>query len=209
MAANRKAGDLNIARFLFMGFLKSKMYSPTLLTYQNHATARQKLRGFTIIELITIIIILGILAAIAAPRFFDRNVFASRGFHDQVIATLRHAQKTAIAQRRFVCVAFSAVGVTPGKVTVTTGATNSCGMPLTSPSGLTPYEISSNSAFFSAIPLPAGNISFDCLGRPRDITTAAACNTAAGILVLPTTITVNNYGASIIVERETGYVRSP
>ena len=84
-------------------------------------------QGFTIVELITIIIILGILAAIAAPRFFDRNVFASRGFHDQVIATLRHAQKTAIAQRSFVCVAFSAVGVTPGTVTLTTGANNTCG----------------------------------------------------------------------------------
>ncbi len=168
-----------------------------------------QVRGFTLVELITIIIILGIIGAVAAPRFFDRNVFASRGFHDQVIATLRHAQKTAIAQRRFVCVEFSAVNATPGTVTLTTGASNTCGAQLTSPSGETPYTIRNNNASFSAIPPPAGNMSFDCLGRPRDITTAATCDTAAGILVLPTTITVNTYGASIFVERETGYVHSP
>ena len=167
-----------------------------------------QVRGFTLVELITIIIILGIIGAVAAPRFFDRNVFASRGFHDQVIATLRHAQKTAIAQRRFVCVEFSAVGVTPGTVTLTTGANNTCGTGLIGPSGESPYEITSNNASFGVIPA-GGKISFDCLGRPRDATTAATCNTAAGILVLPTTITVNNYGASIIVERETGYVHSP
>ena len=167
-----------------------------------------QVRGFTLVELITIIIILGIIGAVAAPRFFDRNVFASRGFHDQVIATLRHAQKTAIAQRRFVCVELSAVNATPGTVTLTTGADNVCVAQLTSPSGESPYTISSNNASFSAIPT-GGKMSFDCLGRPRDATTAATCDAAAGILTERTVITVNTYGASIIVERETGYVHSP
>ena len=49
-------------------------------------------RGFTLIELIMVMVVVGILAVFVAPRFFDANVFKSRGFADQVQATLRYAQ---------------------------------------------------------------------------------------------------------------------
>ncbi len=68
--------------------------------------------GFTLIELIMVMVIVGILAVFVAPRFFDANVFKSRGFADQVQATLRYAQKEAIAQHRNVCVAMTASAVT-------------------------------------------------------------------------------------------------
>ncbi|MDO8412594.1 MAG: type II secretion system protein [Gallionellaceae bacterium] len=156
-------------------------------------------RGFTLVELITIIVILGILAVAAAPRFFDRSVFDSRGFYDQVIATVRYAQKTAIAKHRFVCVTFPAIN----KISLTYGLTNACSSgALTSPSG-EPYPLVSSNASFSSLP---PDFSFDCLGRPRDTTTLATCNDIAGVLVSARSITVNNYGASITVERETGYV---
>lgn len=161
-------------------------------------------RGFTMTELITVIVIVGIMAAMVAPRFFDRKIFDSRGFYDQTISTLRYAQKTAISQHRFVCAQFSAANVIPGTVTLTTGPNNSCGTPLISPSGQTSYVISSNNASFSASPAGPG-ISFDCLGRPRSVG-AGLCSDTAGVLAAPTIITVNNYGTSITVERETGYV---
>ncbi len=68
-------------------------------------------RGFTLIELIMVIVLLGVLAVFAAPRIFNSNDFNARGFHDETLALLRYAQKTAIAQRRTVCVALNDTGV--------------------------------------------------------------------------------------------------
>jgi len=76
-------------------------------------------RGFTLVELIVIMIVLGILAVTILPRFTDRASFDARGFHDQTLSILRYAQKSAVAQRRRTCVAFGA----DSSVTVTV-ATN-------------------------------------------------------------------------------------
>ena len=37
-------------------------------------------RGYTLVELVTVMLIMGILASIAAPRFFETNPFADAGF---------------------------------------------------------------------------------------------------------------------------------
>lgn len=70
-----------------------------------------KNHGFTMVELISVMVIIGIIAAVAMPRFFDRGTFDSRGFHEQMISTLRYAQKTAIAQRTTVCVVDTATEI--------------------------------------------------------------------------------------------------
>jgi MSHA pilin protein MshC len=70
------------------------------------------LRGFTLIELIMVIVILGVLAVFAAPRILNTGDFTARGFHDETLSLLRYAQKMAIAQRRTVCVTLNPAGVT-------------------------------------------------------------------------------------------------
>jgi MSHA pilin protein MshC len=54
-------------------------------------------RGYTLIELVLVIVIAGILAAAIGPHFFDQSVFAQRGYADAIGAALRTAQKAAVA----------------------------------------------------------------------------------------------------------------
>lgn len=63
------------------------------------------------IELIVVMIVIGITAVVAIPKFADRSDFEARGFQDETRALLRYAQKSAVAQRRNVCVALNANGV--------------------------------------------------------------------------------------------------
>ena len=142
-------------------------------------------------------VIVGILAAVAAPRFFEVGVFQSRGFADQVQASLRYAQKMAIAQRRSVCVAFAAHSVTltidsdipPDGVCNPAPAGN-----LQSPTGEASYAITAPSGIAFGAPPPT-NFSFDALGRPSPNTNQ--------------TITIAKATNPIVVEAETGYVHSP
>jgi len=81
-------------------------------------------RGFTLVELIMVIVMLGVLAVMALPKMDSIGIFRGASFHDSVVAALRFAQKTATSHRRLVCVAF-----TPTKVTLTIALANpgTCG----------------------------------------------------------------------------------
>lgn len=68
--------------------------------------------GFTMVELITVIVLIGVLAAIGIPRLMGGNVTSALVFADQVTSGLRLAQKAAVARRRTVCVGAAASAIT-------------------------------------------------------------------------------------------------
>ncbi|MDO8651998.1 MAG: type II secretion system protein [Undibacterium sp.] len=145
--------------------------------------------GFTMIELVMVMVLTGILAVAVIPRFVDRKAFDARGFFDQSISMVRYAQKVAIAQHRdvFVNVTASTICLTYVADALCSGATiaNRVINPAdqnwflkTAPAGMT---------FGGAV-----SFSFSALGRP---TSAIALS-----------FTGDGATSNITVERETGYV---
>ena len=144
--------------------------------------------GFTLIELIMVIVILGVLAVFAAPRIFDNSDFAGRGLHDETMALLRYGQKSAIAQRRTVCVAVNGTGITmtmfvanPAPATCT-AATAAQAPPLTPPFA------------------PKGGTGLAGPASPFQFTPLGSTDQAAAVI-----ITVAN-STPITVEPGTGYI---
>src|SRR3982074_620454 len=110
--------------------------------------------------------IIGILAVAAISRFSGTDDFDRRGFYDETLAALRYAQKAAIAQRRNVCVAFTASTVTL-TIAAAAGGTAACGMNLVDPTGAGPFVVAPRTAGIASFLTTPTSFQFDALGRPR------------------------------------------
>jgi MSHA pilin protein MshC len=171
-----------------------------MCAYKLRITSLKKSDGFTLIELVMVIIIAGILAAVVAPRFFDANVFKSRGFADQVQASLRYAQKEAIAQHRNVCVAMTASTITL-TIASLSGAASTCNTNLALPAGGNFISAPSAAITLTLSPAAPATFIFDALGKPWDVLVTTPSAQKA--------ITISGATNNIVVEAETGYVHSP
>jgi MSHA pilin protein MshC len=157
---------------------------------------RRTCGGFTMVELILVMVIAGILAAVAVPRLVGRNSFDTRGFVDQLAATVRFAQKLAISQHpdpASVPVGRVYIQLTASDATLCYVATVPCPVAdlAPGPGGEKPYTITAPNGVTIASPVAV--LGFDAGGRP---------NIAAQL-----DIPVNGAGAyHVLVEQETGYV---
>lgn len=149
--------------------------------------------GFSLVELVVTLLVIGILAVTMAPRMFSIQGFDARGFYDQTMSILHYAQKTAIAQRRTVCVAFTANSAT---LTIASAAlATTCDTNLIGPNGVAPYGVTArNNVTYTAMPT---GFNFDGRGRPIN---------AAGSLVASQTIQVSGNTNTLTIEAQTGYV---
>lgn len=77
--------------------------------------------GFTLVELVLVLTIAGILAAVAAPRFFERSAFDERGYYDELASALRYAQKLSVATGCPVRASVTAAGYALGQQSALAG----------------------------------------------------------------------------------------
>lgn len=154
---------------------------------------RRAHHGFTLVELITIMIILGILATVALPRLQGASEFRAVAFRDEVAAALRHAQKSAVAKRRLVCVTVADDSLT--LAVATSHGVTACATPLSTADGKAAVDAPAADVMLTAA--PAGALHF----QPGGAATSDGAGTTPGDF----TLTVSGQ-TPIIVHGVTGYV---
>lgn len=148
-------------------------------------------QGFTLVELVAVITIVGLLAVVAGPKFIGSATFETRGAQGTLLAALRYAQKTAVAQRRVVY-----LNLNTTTRTLCLGYTSNCNTPVIDPS--------TQAAYSKVLPRTVtlnttqATLGFDNWGRPVP-------NVNANYSV-QNAVELSESPRIIVVEAETGYV---
>jgi MSHA pilin protein MshC len=146
--------------------------------------------GFTMLELVIVILIAGILSFMAIGRLNDTGEVNAHGFAEQVASTLRFAQEAAVAQRRLLYVNVNSAS---GLVTACLDSSNACAQPLAAPGGGNLSVVAPGGVVMST---NTTQFSFDGMGQP---------STAAQVRIQVTAPDGQQF--LVTVEAGSGYVR--
>ena len=121
-------------------------------------------RGYTLIELMVVVIIMGIAAAVLTPLVSQANPLRLQALARQVVADVMQVQSDAIAMQRSYCITFSTSGYVIAPVTGSTVETGP-DVVVTRTIGAGGDKDFSN-VTVSAITFPGNRLTFDAMGCP-------------------------------------------
>lgn len=159
------------------------------VTLRRHAHLQ---RGFTLVELVLVIVLLGTLSFFAVSRLAARGDSDAHGYAEQLTSALRFTQKAAVAQRRNI---YFNLDTGNGRLWACLDAIAGCAQPLLTPAGgaldyLPPTGVAVASS-------GATQIVFDAQGRPS-IGSALDLQVSAG-----------SASYTVRIEPDSGYVWRP
>lgn len=151
--------------------------------------------GFTLIELIAVVIILGIVSVFAAPLLSPKSAFDERFFYDDLLQALRFSQRLAVSSGCAVQVNFLSTGYTLKQ-------DQNCN--LTSPSFIKiPVRPGSNDVY-SNTSLPSGS-AYSYSVNPLIFNSLGQALNSASSVISQSAITIGS--RTLKVDGETGFAR--
>lgn len=142
----------------------------------NTSSGLKQPNGFTLVELVVVILLIGIISFVAAPRFMQSDDIAERRAVDEMIVALRYAQQMAMSRGGGIQFRTTANSYTVEQTDST---------PLPSPDLVGNYT----KALPNGVSSTVVTIAFTALGEP-----------------VPNTTTIITVGSrSITIEEDTGY----
>ena len=143
-----------------------------------------RIAGFTMIELVMVMLITATLAAVALPKMVDTRLWGLRAYSDTLLSQLQSARRMALAQRRPIVATVSSTGVSLDYAAGGNIATLAC------PSGASPCIAATGSITFNS-----GN--------------SGSTVTSAGAVFTITVSGGQSFSRQLRVDGETGHIQAP
>ncbi len=149
--------------------------------------------GVTIVELVLVIVIVGVLGALAGPRFFDESAFDERAYAEELASAIRYAQKVAVGSGCRVRVQVAAASYALSQQAPQAGHCDPADAAFPVAVMLPHGQPAAGTAPQGISAAPAGTIVYDALGRTN--------------LGADATLTVGS--RTLTIQADSGLVRGP